>query len=169
MLKSTGRIAARHRENDLQGHVATLLCPGRSYGLELTRNSALMLTIDPDKVCYIIVQARVVDAKVDPGDGDESSNMIDDDMVEILEDRDDDATREELTGFINELNEDEQVELVALAWVGRGSFSKSEWNDAVGEARRAHNDRTAEYLLGLPLLADYLAEGLAEFGHTCDE
>ena len=103
------------------------------------------------------------------GDGDESSNMIDDDMVEILEDRDDDATREELTGFINELNEDEQVELVALAWVGRGSFSKSEWNDAVGEARRAHNDRTAEYLLGLPLLADYLAEGLAEFGHTCDE
>jgi hypothetical protein len=37
------------------------------------------------------------------------------------------------------------------------------------EARHAHNDRTAEYLMGLPLLGDYLAEGLAAFGHTCDE
>lgn len=128
-----------------------------------------MLTIDPDKVCFVIVQARVIDAKVEPSDGGETSNMIDDDMVEILEDRDDDATRDELTGFINELNVDEQVELVALAWVGRGSFARSEWHEAVGEARRAHNERTAEYLLGLPLLADYLGEGLAEFGHSCDE
>ena len=90
-------------------------------------------------------------------------------MIEVIEDYPDDATQEELREFIQGLNEDEQVALVALAWIGRGSFSKEESDDAVREARDAHNDRTAEYLMGLPLLGDYLADGLAEFGHTCDE
>ena len=75
----------------------------------------------------------------------------------------------ELAAFIDGLNVDEQCELVALAWIGRGSFTKEEWREALAEARHAHNTRTAEYLMGLPLLGDYLADGLAEFGHTCDE
>jgi hypothetical protein len=53
--------------------------------------------------------------------------------------------------------------------MGRGSFTREEWRVALREARHAHNDRTAEYMLGMPLLGDYLADGLAEFGHTCDE
>jgi hypothetical protein len=63
--------------------------------------------------------------------------------------------------MIRNLDEDEQVRLVALAWVGRGTFAASEWKDAVNQARAAHNNRTAEYLIGLPLLGDYLEEGLA--------
>ena len=128
-----------------------------------------MLTIDPDKVCYIIVKARALDAKTDVGNPDDGSNLIDDDMLEVLDEDVDDATSEELTSFIGDLNVDEQIELVALAWIGRGSFTKEEWADAVREARHAHNQRTADYLLGMPLLGDYLADGLAEFGHTCDE
>ena len=58
---------------------------------------------------------------------------------------------------------------MALAWIGRGSFIGEEWREAMREARHAHNERTADYLMGLPLLGDYLADGLAEFGHTCDE
>ena len=44
----------------------------------------------------------------------------------------------------------------------------AEWKDAIAEARRAHNKRTAEYLLGLPMLGDYLEEGLAAFGESCE-
>ncbi len=128
-----------------------------------------MPTIDPDKVCWVILKAREFDAKTAPVEEEPGSNPIDDDMREVLEDLPDDPVEEELEAFIDGLNEDEQVELVALAWVGRGSFSAEEWPEAVAEARRAHNDRTAEYLLGMPLLSDYLLEGLASFGLGCDE
>jgi Protein of unknown function (DUF3775) len=37
------------------------------------------------------------------------------------------------------------------------------------EAARAHNKRTASYLLGMPLLADHLEEALAQFGRSCDD
>jgi DNA-directed RNA polymerase specialized sigma24 family protein len=79
-----------------------------------------------------------------------------------------DNTEDELAAMISTLNEDEQIELVALAWLGRGSYSVEEWADAVSEATRAHNDRTAQYLMGMPLLADYLEEGLAAFELSCD-
>lgn len=128
-----------------------------------------MLTIDPDKVCHIIVKARAVDAKTEVVEDDPGSNMAEDEMLEVLEDYPEDATADELAAFIEGLNVDEQCELVALAWIGRGSFTKEEWREALREARHAHNTRTAEYLMGIPLLGDYLADGLAEFGHTCDE
>ncbi|MGD9510128.1 MAG: DUF3775 domain-containing protein [Geminicoccaceae bacterium] len=128
-----------------------------------------MPTIDPDKVCHVIVKARALSAKTDVGIDDEASNMVDDGMLEVLEAGVEDATDQELTEFIESLNIDEQIELVALAWIGRGSFTRDEWQEAVREARQAHGRRTAEYLMGMPLLGDYLADGLAEFGHTCDE
>jgi hypothetical protein len=128
-----------------------------------------MLALDPDKVCHIIVKARVFDAKVDVVEPDPGSNPSDAGMREVLEDYADDATYEELREFIADLNVDEQIELVALAWVGRGSFGADEWQEALAEAQRAHNRRTAEYLLGIPTLADFLEEGLAAFDLRCDE
>lgn len=128
-----------------------------------------MITIDPDKVCHIIVKARAFDAKEEVVEEDYASNPADEDMREVLQDFPDDPTYDELRAFIGSLNEDEQIELVALAWVGRGSFTAEEWEEAKAEASRAHNERTAEYLLGMPLLADYLAEGLAAFGRSCEE
>jgi len=128
-----------------------------------------MITIDPDKVCHIIVKARAFDAKEEVVEEDYASNPTDEDMREVLQDYPDDPTYDELRAFISSLNEDEQVELVALAWLGRGSFTAEEWEEAKAEAGRAHNERTAEYLLGMPLLADYLSEGLAAFGKSCEE
>ena len=37
------------------------------------------------------------------------------------------------------------------------------------EAARAHNERTAEYLLGEPLLGDFLEEGLSMLGFSCED
>jgi len=129
------------------------------------------LGINPDKVCTIIAKARQFDAKEDMSDPDSGSNAADDGMADVLEDLpvDVDATRQELVEFIRSMDEDEQINLVALAWVGRGTYDLSEWRDALAEARTQHSKRTAEYLLGLPLLGDYLHDGLAAFGESCGE
>ena len=120
-----------------------------------------MLQINPEKVRHIVTQARMLDSKEGDSDPDSGSNATDDGMADVLEDQPDDATQQELAEYIRALDLDEQVDLVALAWVGRGTYGPSEWQDAVAEARRAHNKRTAEYLFSLPMLGDYLEEGLA--------
>ncbi|TVQ32461.1 MAG: DUF3775 domain-containing protein [Geminicoccaceae bacterium] len=134
-----------------------------------------MLTIDLDKVRFVIEKARVFDADMEVGDEDEDLHAMGahttDEMLEdedLEENEEDDPVYGELKEMINDLNEDEQVELVALAWVGRGTYGSDEWASALEEAQRAHNRRTAEYLLGMPLLADYLAEGLAAFGESVE-
>ena len=126
------------------------------------------LGINPDKVCHVIAKARVFDAKEDVSDPDSGSNASDDGMTDVLEDLPDDATYQELMEFIRSLDEDEQINLVALAWLGRGTYDIGEWREALREARAQHNKRTAEYLTGLPLLGDYLEEGLAACGEDCD-
>jgi|SRR5579871_903223 len=123
-----------------------------------------MLEINPEKVRELIDFARMFDAKDDDTDPESGSNASDDGMVDVLESQDeadDDATYENLLDFIRGLDEDEQIDLVALAWVGRGTYTINEWDQAVAEAQRAHNGRTAEYLTSLPMLGDYLEEGLS--------
>ena len=127
------------------------------------------LSISPDKVCYIIAKAREFDAKDVVTDPDDGSNPTDDAMVVVLEDHRDDPVVQEIAAAIFAMSEDEQVDLVTLAWLGRGDGSLEDWNELRAEAARAHNKRTASYLLGMPLLADYLDEALAQFGHSCDE
>ncbi len=70
----------------------------------------------------------------------------------------------ELTGFINALTEDEQVDLVALMRLGRGDGGIEEWRELRRGAADGRNGRTASYLLGEPMLGDLLAEGLDAFG-----
>ena len=127
------------------------------------------LTISPEKVCFIIMKAREFDAKDEVTDPEPGSNPTDDMSVEVLEAHKDDPVVEELTSLINSLSEDEQVDLVALAWLGRDDYSASDWETVREEAGRAHNQRTAEYLLGMPLVGDYLEEGLSMLGYSCEE
>jgi hypothetical protein len=121
------------------------------------------LNLPLDKVSFIILKAREYDVKESDSDPDEGSNAIDDGQTDILTDKQDDPVREELLGAIRSLNEEERMRLVALAWLGRGTYTKVEWRDAVAMARSEHSRRTAEYLLSLPLLGDYLEDGLALF------
>jgi hypothetical protein len=87
----------------------------------------------------------------------------------ILEDFTSDPTRAELASFINALNIDEQVQLVALAWLGRGTFTAEEFDEAVETARNERVVSTSRYLLGMPLLADYLEEGLDKLGISVED
>lgn len=126
-----------------------------------------MPEINTDKVCYIIAKARMFDVKSEISDPDSGSNPTDEDMRDVLEDFASDPTRQELVEYIRGLDEEEQINLVALAWVGRGTYDATEWDEALETARGEHNSRTAEYLLGLPLLGDYLEDGLDAFGESC--
>jgi len=128
------------------------------------------LGVAPEKVRFIIVKARQFDAKEGDSDPDEGSDAIDDGMADVLEDKpEDDAVQQELTAFINGMDVEEQTNLVALAWLGRGTYGIDEWQEALDTAKAEHNKRTAQYLLGLPLLGDYLAEGLEAFGESYDD
>jgi hypothetical protein len=128
------------------------------------------LSISSDKVCFIIAKAREFDVKDAPTIGDEASNPSDDRMVEVLEDRPgEDAVLHELRSLIHDMSEDEQIDLVALAWLGRGDSGVEGWQDLRDEAARAHNRRTASYLLGMPLLPTYLQDALDQLGLSCED
>ncbi|MGY3487083.1 hypothetical protein ACVW1C_004966 [Bradyrhizobium sp. USDA 4011] len=122
------------------------------------------LTISPEKVGFLIEKAREFDVKEGIVDPDSGSNGADDGMIDVLEDDGSDPVAREITGFIDALSEDEQVDLVALMRLGRGDGTIEEWADLRREAARGRNGRTASYLLGEPMLGDLLAEGLDEFG-----
>src|ERR1700747_2873454 len=127
------------------------------------------LSIATEKVCFIVVKAREFDVKDVVTDPDDSSNASDDNMISVLEDHGDDPVVSELRGFIGALDEDEQTDLVALAWLGRGDGTIDDWRELRAEAARAHNKRTAAYLLGMPLLADHLEGALSQFDRSCDD
>jgi hypothetical protein len=137
------------------------LTPNSASPRKSTQEPALNLPLD--KVSFIIVKAREYDVKESDVDPDSGSNAIDDGQTDVLLDKADDPVREELIGAIRGLNDDERIRLVALAWLGRGTFGLDEWKEAIATARSEHSRRAAEYLLGLPLLGDYLEDGLAMF------
>jgi len=120
-----------------------------------------------DKVCFIVVKAREFDAAADePSD---ASNPSDDRFVRALTPANEKTTQRELTAFINALDEDEQTELVALLFVGRGDYTPEEWNDALAAARDRGDPPVARFLLGEPLLGDLLEDGLSAFDLSCGD
>jgi hypothetical protein len=128
-----------------------------------------MLGINPDKVCHIIVKAREFDVKEAPMETDVGSNPSDDGVREILADHADDPTYEELKTFLDDLNEEEIVTLLALVWLGRGDYTVDEWDAIVKEAQEIADEKAPNYLLGFPLLADFLEEGLSQLGYSCQD
>jgi hypothetical protein len=126
-----------------------------------------MLSIPLSTVGWIILKAREFDAKdVDTGEGDDSD---DDDPYGVLEDREDDPTLQELTNWINDLNDTQRAELVALFWLGRDEGDPEDFAGLVEEARSLLGKDTARYLLGSPLLADYLEDALERLGYDTSE
>ena len=94
-----------------------------------------MLEISPSKVVHVIYLAR------EAGVGDA-----------------------ELHAFINGLNDDEKSQLTAVAWVGRGAFEPEDFAEAVATATTEATTPTADYLMGMPHLAENLEAGLEALG-----
>ncbi len=118
-----------------------------------------MEAVSTDQVCFKISAAREFEAEeethadvVDEDEGLQQPKQKD--FEDLPATRQEDPLYNEIINFIDALNIDQQCELVALAWLGRGDYTANEWSDAVATARERHTDVTAEYLLGMPLLPD---------------
>jgi Protein of unknown function (DUF3775) len=125
--------------------------------------------INTETVCFVIVKAREFDVKVAPGELDDGSNPSDDQERRILEDYADDPTYDELKSFLAAQSDDDLKELVALMWIGRGDYTADDWDDVLGEVDDLRARQTVDYLIGTPLLGDYLEEALSQFGLSCEE
>jgi Protein of unknown function (DUF3775) len=135
----------------------------------MSQDALPKLAVSSEKLCFIIEKAREFDVKDVVTDPDDASNPTDDANLAVLEDHKDDPVVKELSAVINPVSVDEQIDLVTLTWIGRGDGGIEDWGDLRAEATRAHNRRTAAYLLSIPLLADYLDEAISLFGISCAE
>lgn len=123
------------------------------------------LTISAPQVEFLIAKAREFDVKEGATDPDAGSNGADDRMIDVLTEDGNDPVAWEISSFVMALSDDEQIDLVALLRLGRGDFTPEEWRDLRAEVARNYNrGTTVRYLLGQPMLGDFLAEGLEELG-----
>ena len=128
----------------------------------------MLSALDPQKVCFLIVKIRALDVQATPNLGG-GSDASDDRFVAVYNEEAHPSVEREAEGLIDVMNVDEQRELIALALVGRGDYSKEEWADALRAAGSHPEPTTSAYLLGDPLVSDSLKEGLSMFGFSCDE
>lgn len=124
------------------------------------------LTITPDSAFAILLKARQFDAKVPQSDPDSGSNPSDDASIDALEFGRGDDTLHELVSAISDLDDDEQCDLLALVMLGRGDFTLDEWHEARQAAGDVGRERTPDYIAGIPLVSDFLEEGLSQFNET---
>ncbi len=127
-----------------------------------------------ETLCRIILRAREMEAQVPASDPDAEPDDVDDldddgdQALSVLEDELNSGVEEEMRAILDDLADDQLAETLALAWVGRGTFDASEWEDAFEEASQNDPETAIDELLDMPLLAAYLDAGLAAFDYSCD-
>jgi hypothetical protein len=131
-----------------------------------------MLNVSGETVCRLVELAQAFQARDTVVMPEDAGNPIDDPAgAETLTEPtagEEDSSVAEFRTVIEDLEPDQQTEVVALMWLGRGDFQEDEWEEAVSMARDEWTPETADFLLGHPLLSEYLVEGLAVFGVQCD-
>ena len=127
-----------------------------------------------ETLCRLILRARELEAQVPAQDPDEDPDDVDDlddegdQALSVLEDELNTGVEEEVQALLDDLADDQLAETLALAWVGRGTYDASEWDDAFAEATDLNADERMDELLDMPLLASHLESGLAAFDYSCD-
>ena len=127
-----------------------------------------------ETLCRLILRAKELEAQVPAQDPDEDPENVDDlddegdQALSALEDELNTGVEEEIEATLDELADDQLSEVLALAWVGRGTYDASEWDDAFAEANELDADERLDELLDMPLLAGHLEAGIAAFDYSCD-
>lgn len=127
-----------------------------------------MLNISGETVCRLVELARTFQAQEGvsfPGAG---VDQDEDWVMQTLASHGNDPTLAEFRSIVDDLEPDQRRELVALMWLGRGDFTLEEWDEALEIAEAREATQTADYVIGHPLVSDYLEEGLAAFGLSCE-
>jgi len=126
------------------------------------------LDVNPETVCHLIQLAREFHAQEAVVFPDDPISPTEDWPTQILAAHASDPTLSEFRSIIADLYPDQQVQVVALLWLGRDDYTESDWEMLVQDAEDAWNPRTAEYLIAHPLLAEHLTDGLELFGYHCE-
>ena len=127
-----------------------------------------------ETLCRLILRAKEMEAQVPAQDPDEDPDNVDDfddeggEALSVLEDELNDAVEEEVQALLDDLADDQLAEVVALAWIGQGTFDATEWDDAMAEANDMDTESRIDELMDMPLLASHLEAGLAAFDYSCD-
>lgn len=132
-----------------------------------------------DTLCRLILRARENEAQVPAKDPDEDPDNVDDlddddeggQALSALEDELNTSVEEEIRATLDDLADDQLAETLALAWVGRGTYDTTEWDDAFQEATESVEEDTEsaiDELMDMPLLASHLESGLAAFDYSCE-
>jgi hypothetical protein len=127
-----------------------------------------------ETICRLILRAKELEAQVPAADPDEDPDDVDDlddeggETLSVLEDELNDGVEEEVQAVLDDLAEDQLAEVVALAWVGRGTYDASEWDEAFEEANSLDGEQKIDELMDMPLLAGHLEAGIAAFDYSCD-
>lgn len=124
-------------------------------------------TISLDKICFLIERAHEFEDKGTPTEIGGDETHLEDPDLDDLDGSYSDPIQDELASFFENLNQDEELDLVALMWIGRGTYEVDDWVEAREVAEKEATQSTAEYLLGTPLLAEHLENGLEAFGLSC--
>lgn len=117
-----------------------------------------MLNIPPSKVAQIILLAH--ELRMNSGEMEILTEDLSDDEVQTMGRMDD----SEIRSFIDDLNEEEQIDLIALAWIGRDTFTVDELDEARATVESEATSSAADYLIGMPNLSEFLESGLDAFG-----
>ncbi len=128
-----------------------------------------------DTLCRLILRAKELEAQVPAQDPDQEPDNVDDydddggEALSVLEDEMNTGVEEEVQAMLDDLADDQLAEVVALAWVGQGTYDASEWDEALAEANDlGGNEQRIEELMDMPLLGGLLEAGLAAFDFNCD-
>lgn len=128
-----------------------------------------MLNVSAETVCRLIELAQSIHVQEPVSIPEEPYSPADDWAQQVLADHADNPSTDEFRALIRDLDPDQQQELVALFWLGRGDFTLEEWDAALTEAEDRWSPETADYLLLHPMLADHLIAGLELHGHHCQD
>ncbi len=143
--------------------------PIKRHIVDVEDDAEIPIDIDPALVEFIILKARAFDVKIAPVEPDPGSNATDDGERGVLEDYSSDQTETELRDAIEQVSDDAAIDLVAMLWLGRGDYSRGEWQQARAAAAERSSGPLSDYLLGEPNLGDFLEEGLTALGYQPQE
>ena len=128
-----------------------------------------------ETLCRIIIRAREYEAQTPTDyDGNEAAENVDDDeegTLSVLDDSINDSVEEELKAVFEDLGEDQLAEVVALCWVGQGTYEAADWDEAMEEAMDLTSggpESAIDELMDMPMLASVLDAGMAAFELSCE-
>lgn len=128
-----------------------------------------MFQINKEIICNIIRKATTIDISEDIFPGEDRSDLSDTEWKQAMAEYQEDESYVELKSLIDDLEPDQQQDIIALMYVGRGDFEITEWKAALAQARTVPASNCADYLISKELLPEFLSEGLSRFDLSCEE